>query len=363
MAGVALGTGVTIGSGVGEDRDPVASIPPPECPAEVVADPRRLAGQMLIVRMESVATGSLRRAARRGEIGGVILFPDPQTSADELGGEIAKLRRAADAGGAPPLLIAIDQEGGEVKRLADLPPDRPPSQITTAQAAAAEGKATGAALAGIGVGVDLAPVVDLAGPESFIGSRSFGADPAAVGALTSAFGRGLQSAGVTATAKHFPGLGLASANTDLGTSVVNADRARLRPGLEPFRLAIEAGFGLVMISNALYPAYDAQRPAWRSRRVIERLLRERLGFDGVIISDDLGAGAVTATGSGEGEAAVAAADAGVDLLLFALSDGDAARASLLDALRRGELGRERLIESCARVAALRQRFAIGRGSP
>ena len=101
----------------------------PECPAEVAADPRRLVGQMLIVRMEATATDGMRRALRRGEIGGVVLFPPAGTGQGELRREIQALRDAAAEAGAPAPLVMVDQEGGEVKRLPALPPDRPPVRI------------------------------------------------------------------------------------------------------------------------------------------------------------------------------------------------------------------------------------------
>ncbi len=167
----------------------------------------------------------------------------------------------------------------------------------------------------------------------------------------------MQQRGVAATAKHFPGLGLATENTDLAPSAIDASRAELEAGLEPFRAAIEAGFELVMIANATYPALDPELPASQSRRVIEGLLRRRLGYRGVVITDDLGAGALTGAGLDEGEAAVGAARAGADLLLFALSDGAAAREALVRAIRSGELDRDAVVASCARTTALRARLA------
>jgi beta-N-acetylhexosaminidase len=367
LAAVALGAGAVAGSRGGDgggEAETASSPPPPSCPADVAADPRRLTGQMLVVRMESVATQPLLQAARRGELGGVVLFPEEGTPPGRLADEVAKLARAAAAGGAPAPVVTIDQEGGEVERLPSLPPDRTPEELADAgvDAARAEGEATGAALERIGIVADLAPVLDLREPEGFIGERSYGARPAAVAELASAFGEGLQAGGVAATAKHFPGLGQTSANTDLGASVVDADRGELERDLLPFAEAVEAGFAMVMASNAAYPAYD-EEPAWRSRRLLEGILRRRLGFEGVVISDDLGAGAVVAGGSDEGEAAIGAAEAGVDLLLFALSDGRAAHAALRRALRSGELERRRLVASCDRVTALRERFAIEPGSP
>lgn len=367
IAALALVVGVVIGAGGGGndgDRQSTGSPLPPSCPPEVAADPGLLAGQMLMVRMESQADPNLLRAARRGQIGGVVLFPEPDTAPDQLADEVAELQRAAAKGGAPAPLVAIDQEGGEVKRLTGLPPERAPASIAAGGAAAAEaeGEATGAALRGLGVTIDLAPVVDVEHPDGFLGTRTFGSNPDDVAELATAFGSGLQAEGVAATAKHFPGLGLATANTDLGLSTVEAGRAELERELAPFAAAVDAGFELVMVSNALYPALD-DVPAWRSQRLIDGVLREDLGFAGVVISDDLGAGAVTASGYDEGAAAVAAAQAGVDLALFALSDGAAAHLAMRRALRRGELDRERLVASCDRLTAVRERYVSATGSP
>jgi beta-N-acetylhexosaminidase len=187
-------------------------------------------------------------------------------------------------------------------------------------------------------------------------SRSFSSDPGEVTALGLAFARGLGEARVAATAKHFPGLGAATVSTDAAPSALEASRAQLAPELGVFEAAVDAGVPLVMISNATYSAYDPSSPASLSRRVIEGELRRTLGFEGVVITDDLGAGALTSVGIGEGEAAVSASRAGADLLLFALSDGEAAASALVDALRRGELDRKRLEASCVRTVALRERL-------
>ncbi len=224
-------------------------------------------------------------------------------------------------------------------------------------AARKQGQATGRALAALGIDVDLAPVLDLpASSDAFIAPRAFGVEPTAVASIGSAFAGGLEAEGVAATAKHFPGLGAAPVNTDLAPSAVEATRAELEPELEPFRAAVAAGFDLVMVSNAVYSAYD-DLPASQSRRVVTGLLRGELGYGGAVVTDDLGAGALAGSGIDEAQAAVGAAKAGADLLLFALSDGGAARTALLRALRRGDLDRDRLLASCARSTALRQRLA------
>jgi beta-N-acetylhexosaminidase len=305
-------------------------------------------------------TRAVRERVRHGGIGGVILFPPDATDAEALGAEVARLRRLASRSGAPAPLIAIDQEGGEVKRLPSLPPDRSPAAIARAgePSARAQGLATGQALRELGIDVDLAPVLDVPAVDgAFITSRAFSNDAGEVAALGTAFGGALQEQGVAATAKHFPGLGLASENTDLATSTIDTTRAELEPGLEPFTAAIGAGFDLVMLSNATYPALDPQLPASQSRRVVEGLLRDQLGYEGVVITDDLDAGALVGAGLDEGAAAVGAARAGADLLLVALTDGSQASDALVRAIRDGELDRASLIESCARTTALRERLS------
>ncbi len=361
LAVAALVAGAVIGSD-GDDpdqpADPVAA--GPACPSEIASDPGRLAGHMLVVRMEDEATDQLREAVQAGEIGGVILFPSEGADPAALGEEIATLRAVAERAGMPAPLVAVDQEGGEVKRFPTLPPDRSPLEIARAgaQAAAAEGAATGRALSELGIDVDLAPVLDVPGVDgAFIASRAYGDDSERAAALATAFGTALQGEGVAATAKHFPGLGLAVENTDLGASAIDASRAELEPELAAFETAIGAGFELVMASNATYPALDPDAPASQSRRVIGGLLRDRLGYDGVVITDDLGAGALTAAGLDEEAAALGAAGAGADLLLTALSDGATAHRAVRDAIVSGGLDRSELVASCARTTALRERLA------
>jgi beta-N-acetylhexosaminidase len=366
FAALAFAVGVALGSS-GDDApeegtDAAAPPSPPSCPERIAGSARRLVGQLLMVRMEATATDGLVERVRNAELGGVILFPPEGTAPAVLGAEVATLRRAAKRAGAPAPLVATDQEGGEVERLPELPPERSAPELGSAgaRAAADEGRATGAALRELGIDVDLAPVLDVpAVDDAFIASRSFSDDPQRAGELGVAFGEGLQAEGVAATAKHFPGLGLAVENTDLVPSPIDASRAEIDSGLSPFEAAIEASFGLVMIANATYPALDPDRPASQSRRVVTRLLRDDLGYEGVIITDDLGAGAITGAGIDEATAAVGAVKAGADLALVALTDGTAAADALLQALRAGELDRAALEESCARVTALRERLAGG----
>jgi beta-N-acetylhexosaminidase len=355
------GGGMTAGSPPSPPSPPSAG-----CPPEIASSPERLAGAVLMIRMEDTATGALLRLARRGELGGVILFPSTGIAPSLLGDEVRKLARAARRAGYPEPLVATDQEGGDVKRLPDEPPDMAPGAIAKsggAEEARAQGSATADALARLGIDVDLAPVLDLGEPGSFVASRTFGDDPSRVAVLGLAFADGLTGGGVDATAKHFPGLGLASNDTDAGPSTVDASRADLAPGLEPFRAAIDASIPLIMVSNATYTAYDPDRPATLSPRVIGGLLRDRLGYDGVVITDDLEAGALTGAGIDDAEAAIAAARAGADMLLFALDDGAGARRALVGAVRAGSVDRRQLIDSCARLAALRASAATATAAP
>jgi beta-N-acetylhexosaminidase len=304
----------------------------------------RAVGRKILTGMDGTfPSRSLRRRVRRGHVGGVILFG--ANVGPGLGRAIAALQRAARAGGNPPLLIAVDQEGGPVRRFRSLPPALPPGQMSAASAGA-QGAATGRALARAGVNTDLAPVADV-DHGSFLGSRSFGADRRRVARAACAFAAGLQAAGVNATLKHFPGLGRARSNTDLGAVTVAAPAAALRADLAPYRRCAPQ-VRLVMVSNATYPALDPSGPAVFSRRIVVDLLRRELGFAGVTVSDTLGAPGVESAG-----AAVRATRAGVDVLLYP-GERAAARAyhRVLRAARAGRLSRAAIMASAARIDAL-----------
>jgi beta-N-acetylhexosaminidase len=358
--GVVLAVRALSGGSSGSGEIDVSSVPT-----------ERLIGQRLMVRMGGTATPPLLRAARRGEIGGVILFPPPGQDVKLLADQIDRLQGAARQGGNPPLLASIDQEGGPIKRLPGGPPKSSPAQLGQSGdkgSAETAGKQTGRYLARLGFNVDLAPVLDVPqSGNSFIASRTFGTDPKQVAALGAAFAGGLQSGGVAATAKHFPGLGAATANTDLGSSLINLRTKDLKDDLVPFRSAIEAGVDLVMISNATYTAYgrDAGQspnppasslvnsPAAFSPAIVGDLLRGELGFDGVVISDDLEAAAVSESRTPP-DAAVGAARAGVDVLLFAHTDPSS---RVTTELRKAALTRPQLEDSYRRIVSLKESLA------
>ena len=320
---------------------------------------RTLIGQKLMVRMDGSATPSLVRQAREGEIGGVIAFPPSGQPIEELRREIERLQEAAREGDRPRLLVAIDQEGGEVKRLPQGPPEASPARLGAGgeERARSAGRETGRYLARLGINVDLAPVLDVpSSPASFISARAFGDEARDVAAAGVAFADGLEQGGVIPAAKHFPGLGKAVANTDLEPSEIDASRRELDTDLDPFQEAIAAGVPMVMVGHAIYDALDPERPAALSQAIAEDLLRTELGFDGVTISDDLGAGAVLATVS-EREASVAAARAGIDILLFAGTErARPAYDALREALERRRLCRPSLEASLVQILDLKGRL-------
>jgi beta-N-acetylhexosaminidase len=339
----------------------IQALPGDDAQVEHQAEPSipvaKLIGQRIVVRMEDTATPEMVEAAHDGSIGGVIVFPSPGIAPADLRAEIAHLQEAAREGDNPPLLVATDQEGGVVKRLPEGPPAQAAPELGAAgpDAARQAGAETARYLRELEINADLAPVLDVAAPEgSVMSARAFGTDPKAVAETGVAFAEGLADGGVAATAKHFPGLGRTSVNTDLESASIDASESELRRDLEPFEVAAKSGIAMVMLSNATYPALDPRAPATWSEPIIGDLLRGRLGYEGVVITDDLGAGAVTADRPPD-EAGVAAARAGADLLLFATepSSGRAGR-ELLNAARRGTLPRNGLEESYARIVSLKE---------
>jgi beta-N-acetylhexosaminidase len=305
---------------------------------------------------------ALKRRIARGEAAGVVLFSRNVRSVAAVRSTIARLQRirrpaAVDA----PLLVIVDQEGGDVRRLPG-PPATSAAATAGAGAARANGRAAGRLLSRAGINVDFAPVVDVAragGSGSVLEreGRTYGRDPATVTARAGAFAAGLRAEGVEPVLKHFPGLGAATINTDDGAARVDLPLATLRAidGAPYRRLEPRA----VMLSTAIYPRVDP-RPAAFSRRWVSGELRGRLGFDGVVVTDDLQGAAVARFGS-PSQLALFALQAGVDLPLFAQDYATAVRAAtgLERLVRSGALSRAGLDAGARRV--LRWRLALAPG--
>jgi beta-N-acetylhexosaminidase len=293
-------------------------------------------------------------------VGGVCLFARNCLDRFQVAELTLELRALCGEG----LLVAIDQEGGSVVRLEDVP--YPPSAMALGAADDASltervAAATARGLSAVGVNVDFAPVADVnSNPANpVIADRSFGSGPARVAGHVVAFVRGLQQGGVAATVKHFPGHGDTSVDSHLALPVLEADTARLEAlELRPFRAALHAGTDAVMTAHILLPALDPERPATLSRRIVTGLLREKLGFEGVVFTDALNMRAV-AERYGPAEAALAAVQAGCDMPVHVgpLSEHAAIVRRLERALDHGELDPARVRASLRRLEAVARRYA------
>ncbi len=305
---------------------------------------------------------------------GIILFGRNAVEAPQTASLVREFQDAAARAHRPPLLVAIDEEGGTVSRIGRFGVTMPSAMALGATGdpgrTRAVYRAIGEQLAWLGVNVDLAPVADVntSASNPVIGVRSFGG-PAVVASHIKSAVEGLHDAGVAATAKHFPGHGDASVDSHVALPVIPHDIERLRSvELPPFRAAIEAGVDLIMTAHVALPAIDPSgTPATLSDRAIDGLLRRELGFDGVVITDCLQMQAIAGRYA-PGEAAVRAIEAGADLIAFSssLADVRAAIAALARAVVEGRLTDARIERSLARVDRLRRRLASDatrRGTP
>jgi beta-N-acetylhexosaminidase len=332
--------------------------------------PQQLAGQRVIYSYPGLTPpASLISLIQHGEAAGVIFFGQNISSEAQIAGVIRQLNQADASPLNPvraPLLLMTDQEGGQVRRL----PGRPylsekqigANPLAQAEVLATEaGQGAAANLRGVGMNVNLAPVLDVyrqAGNFDDQFGRSYSMDPAVVSDLGTNMIKAQQAGGVAATAKHFPGLGAAtvSQNTDAGPVTLNLSLGTIRSIDEaPFQAAISAGVKLIMVSWATYPAVGA-RPAGLSPNMVQGELRNRLKFNGVTITDALEAGALRSYGSTQNRALFAAL-AGMDLLLCSAQDvtqGEQASAELATAYSNGTLNGPAFLASVNRVITLRQ---------
>jgi beta-N-acetylhexosaminidase len=332
-------------------------------PASAVAAPsvQHLIGQKLVVSMDGhTPSASLLERARRGRIGGVLIHGSNFSSATQLTNIATKLQQAAAEGGQPPLLIAVDQEGGQVKTVSWIPPTLSPPQmgdLGSSDTARRQGRKTGAALLGLGVNTDFAPVADVpVSTSSFMyqQGRTWSFESRKTSRLANAFALGLGDRGALATMKHFPGLGFAARNTDDFVVHIHATKSKLAPGLRPYRHAVANGVPLVMLSNAVYRAYDRSHAAGWSRAIGTNLLRGELGFHGVTITDSLD-GAANTRGIATNALALKVAKAGTDMLLLTGSEASSRSVyrSLLEAARAGQIPHDRLAASYDRIVVLK----------
>ena len=317
----------------------------------------RQVGQLVIMSFNGTGPPAyVPRALRAGRAGGVILFRANIASRAALPGLVRRLQRGARGSA----IVCTDQEGGAIRNLGWAEPTRGQPAVSTPALASAAAVAAARDLRAAGVNVNLAPVADVASVRgSVMESRAFPGRAQGVAALTAAAVRGYRGTGVAPAVKHFPGLGGATRNTDFAAvTVTRTPQQLVADDLPPFRAAIAAQAPLIMASHASYPSLDGNAIASQSRYVLHRLLRERLGFRGVVVTDSLEARAVTVR-SGPGRAAVRSVRAGADLVLTtgAGSHLRVVRALVAEA-HRSPAFRRRVAESAARVLALKRALKL-----
>jgi beta-N-acetylhexosaminidase len=356
-AAVAFLTGVAVGAGADDGGDaPAGEARQTQAERRLEAAReavdrltlRQQVGQVTISSFQGTSRPEyIRRRLRARETAGVILFGFNSGTAAGWRGLTRQMREA----GHGRALVMVDQEGGDIRTVQHVGPAAgQPFQGGPAEVRRAA-RSAGRGLRAAGINVNLAPVADLPRPGSVMAGRAFAGDERGIAVRTRASIRGLRDARVAATAKHFPGLGAATVNTDDGPATVRSPIAR---DLVPFRAAIDEGVPLVMLSHASYPALDSRRIASQSRAVVTGLLRERLGFEGVIVTDSMEAEAVISR-SGVAEAAERAVRAGADLVLMTGSASwNDVFPRLLAEARSDPAFRKRIREGAARVLALKR---------
>jgi beta-N-acetylhexosaminidase len=368
-AGSALVLGASIGASAGEEAPPprAAQTPSPAATASPAPSPaappeaedplkglslRERVGKLVVLRFSGTEVPAYARdVLRKGWASGVILFKVNITSPQQLRALTKTLNAAGKNAGATPI-VCTDQEGGAIRNVVWAPP----AAAQSSQVPGRDAKAAAKALKAAGINVTLAPVVDVPSVNgAAMGGREFSRDPRRVVTATRAAVAGWMAGGVAPTAKHFPGLGGATVNTDHGSATIGRG-APTSDDLAPFKAAIDAKVPLIMSSNAVYPRLDGRRIAAQSPAILKTLLRDQLHYQGVVITDSIEAAAVRATGRTE-DVAVRSIRAGNDIVLTT-GQGSWIRAyrALLAEARASRSFRASVDASARRVLALQRTF-------
>ncbi|MFD2925197.1 glycoside hydrolase family 3 protein [Halobacillus naozhouensis] len=308
----------------------------------------------------------IEQIVKEYHLGGVILFRENVVTTEQTAKLVADYQAAAEKYG---LLMAIDQEGGIVTRLqsgTDMPGNMALGATRSSELSYDVGQAIGEELSALGINMNLAPVLDVNNnPDNpVIGVRSFGESPELVADLGVAYTEGLQSTGVAATAKHFPGHGDTAVDSHLGLPEVPYDKERLmKVELYPFQQAMDAGIDAIMTAHVTFPKIDDTKviskkdgtkislPATLSPKVLTGLMREDMGYDGVIITDALNMNAITEH-FGSVDAVIRAVKAGTDIVLMPVGLEQVVK-GLLEAVESGEISVDRIEESVERILTLK----------
>ncbi|XVX19457.1 glycoside hydrolase family 3 N-terminal domain-containing protein [Actinomycetota bacterium] len=328
-------------------------------------------GQLLMIAFQTGSSASALDATIASTHAGNVIYLGGWEGADNVTATSAHLQQQATKAstGGIPLLIAADQEGGEVQQLRGAGFTRLPSAKVQAQMTPAQLTQQATTWAGelkrVGINVNLAPVTDTV-PEEIgrankpIGKwgRQYGSDPATVSKAAVAFMKGMDAGGVQSVVKHFPGLGRITENTDFSsTGISDTVATKSDPYLAPFKAGIDAGASMVMVGSAHYPKLDGENPAMFSRAIITDLLRGDMGYTGVVVTDDVNAQAVRSVAPAD--RAVRLLDAGGDIVLT----GDPSHAQAMSSALLAKAGSDKAFAakvdaSVGRVLALKDRMGM-----
>lgn len=310
------------------------------------------------VEAATQAGDATKTALEQYPVGGIVYFDKNLENVDQIKSLLSNTQSYAKT----PLLLAVDEEGGTVSRLGnrglgvtklgDMADYDDPQEIH------AMGKTLGEELLALGFNLDFAPVADVSTSGSAIGGRAFSDDAETAASLVGSMVAGMKESGILCTLKHFPGLGGVSADTHDGAASTSATLDQLKEkDFLPFQAGIDAGAPLVMVSHLSVPAVTGDdRPASLSSSIIDGLLRQELGFDGVVVTDALNMEAITDHFTAA-EAAVQALEAGADLLLMP-EDFQAAADGVLHAIDTGSIPQETVTDSVVRVLAMKYEYGI-----
>ena len=325
---------------------------------------REKIGQLFMVGfLGTSVTPDLAAFLKDYKPGGVILFSRNLESIEQIVQLTNDLQQCSPKS---PLLISIDQEGGRVSRLPKgftiFPPCEVIGQCRSGELAYAAASTIAKELKAVGINMNMAPVLDVnSNPDNpVIGDRAFSSSADTVGEMGLVTAAGLQDAKVVACGKHFPGHGDTNSDSHKELPVVDAPRERLEAvEFPPFRRAAAAGIATMMTAHVLYRALDDQLPATLSPAIITRILREQMGYDGVVLTDDLEMHAIV-DHYGPGDAAVRAVLAGCDVLLICKErDREIAAFEAVEkAVASGTIDMARLDQSVARIQRVKQRYLL-----
>jgi beta-N-acetylhexosaminidase len=323
-------------------------------------------GQMLIIGMDGyVLNDNIKGIIESNGIGGFILFGSNIKSTEQLL-ELTNSLKAANAANEIPLFISVDEEGGRISRIPkavkNFPTNKTIGKINNEEFSYEIGYVLAEKVKSFGFNMNFAPVLDVnSNPKNpVIGDRAFGSKAELVSSLGVQTMAGISSGGVIPVVKHFPGHGDTSIDSHVGLPSVNNDLERLNSfELIPFKAAIDNGAQCVMVAHILLPKIDAENPATLSTAIITNMLREKLNFKGVVITDDMTMGAITENYE-LAAAAVQSVKAGSDIILVAhkYENATAAMKFLKAAVQSGEITEQRIEQSVYRILTLKKKYNL-----